>query len=119
MSGSDARAEKPVGTGARETRGEEEEAGSDGTRTAADGDGGGVVGVSLVAQESALRKLVQNLRLRDFHDEELLAALADLEDGVLARRKEASSWDRYRAEVTSGAGMDRRAQRRALRENVR
>ena len=97
-------------TGARETRGEEEGgAGSDETRTAGDGGGGGgvgvsgVVGVSLVAQESALRKLVQNLWLRDFHDEELLSALADLEDGVLARRQEASSWDRYRAEGTSGA----------------
>jgi V-type H+-transporting ATPase subunit H len=61
-----------------------------------------VVGTSLAAQEEALRKLVQNLRLRDFHDEELLAALTDLEDEVLARRKEASSWDRYAAELMSG-----------------
>ena len=42
------------------------------------------------------------MRLRDFHDEELLAALTDLEDEVLARRKEASSWDRYAAELMSG-----------------
>ena len=98
------RRESRAATGARETRGEEEEAGLDGRGPRATGTttaglsavsgvvGVSVVGVSLAAQESALRKLVQNLRLRDFHDEELLAALADLEDGVLARRKEASSW---------------------------
>lgn len=44
-----------------------------------------------------------NLKLRDFTDEELTGALTDLEEGVLVRRKEASSWERYQREVLSGS----------------
>jgi len=57
----------------------------------------------LIADEAALRKVVQNLKLRDFTDEELTGALTDLEGGVLARQKEASSWERYQREVLSGS----------------
>ena len=46
---------------------------------------------------------MQNLKLRDFTDEELTGALTDLEEGVLARQKEASSWERYQREVLSGS----------------
>jgi hypothetical protein len=43
------------------------------------------------------------IALRDFTDEELTGALTELEDGVLARQKEASSWERYQREVLSGS----------------
>lgn len=60
-------------------------------------------GSAMIADETALRKVVQNLKLRGFTDEELAGALSDLEDGVLVRQKEASSWECYQREVLSGS----------------
>jgi len=52
--------------------------------------------------EVALGKVVASLKLRGFADEELGAALGDLETGAAARLREATSWSRYRAELLSG-----------------
>lgn len=52
--------------------------------------------------EVALGKVVASLKLRGFADEELGAALGDLETGAAARLRDATSWSRYRAELLSG-----------------
>jgi V-type H+-transporting ATPase subunit H len=64
---------------------------------------GDAVGDNFTAVDESLRKLVHNLSLRGFEDEELASTLAELDEDLRARRKEASSWERYRDEVMSGS----------------
>lgn len=81
------------------------DASGSGSRSAASGaTAGGSSSHELVAlDEAALKRIVANLKLKGFADEELAGALVDLEEGVLVRHKEASSWERYRAELLSGS----------------
>lgn len=58
---------------------------------------------NFTAVDESLRKLVHNLSLRGFEDEELSSTLEELEEDLRARRKEASSWERYKNEVMSGS----------------
>jgi len=64
--------------------------------------GGGSVD-NFTAVDESLRKVVQSLSLRGFEDEELRSTLEELEEDLRARRKEASSWQRYKDEVMSGS----------------
>ena len=96
------------GGGGADTRAGAEEGSSSssaavGVSVSGGGDAAAASAEYLIADETALRKVVQNLKLRDFTDEELTGALTDLEDGVLLRQKEASSWERYQREVLSGS----------------
>lgn len=78
--------------------------GSGSRSTASGATAGGSSSHELVAlDEAALKRIVANLKLKGFADEELAGALVDLEEGVLVRHKEASSWERYRAELLSGS----------------
>lgn len=67
------------------------------------GVGGDAVGDNFTAVDESLRKVVSNLSLRGFEDEELKSTLAELDEDLRARRKEASTWERYRSEVMSGS----------------
>jgi len=64
---------------------------------------GDAVGDNFTAVDESLRKVVNNLSLRGFEDEELSSTLTELDEDLRARRKEASSWERYRNEVMSGS----------------
>lgn len=64
---------------------------------------GDVVLDNFTAVDESLRKLVHNLSLRGFEDDELSSTLTQLEEDLRTRRKEASSWDRYKDEVMSGS----------------
>ena len=58
---------------------------------------------NFTAVDESLRKLVHNLSLRGFDDEELSSTLEELDEDLRERRKEASSWERYKSEVMSGS----------------
>lgn len=58
---------------------------------------------NFTAVDEPLQKLVRNLSLKGFEDEELSVTLTELDEDLLHRRKEASSWERYRDEVMSGS----------------
>ncbi|KAL2612343.1 hypothetical protein R1flu_024035 [Riccia fluitans] len=47
-------------------------------------------------------KVIQNVRLQAWHDEDLLSALDELEGTLRDSVKELNSWDRYKQEVCSG-----------------
>ena len=53
--------------------------------------------------EQSLLKTISNLQQRGFEDEELVNALGDLESGSKDRSRDASSWDSYKSELSSGA----------------
>ncbi len=55
------------------------------------------------AVTAAAGRLAATLRLRAFHDEEVLDAIAALEEHAAAGTKAAGSFERYRQEVLSGA----------------
>jgi V-type H+-transporting ATPase subunit H len=55
------------------------------------------------AAQAAAGRLAAALRLRAFHDEEVLAALGAFEEHAAASAKAAGSFERYRQEVLSGA----------------
>ena len=52
---------------------------------------------------SAAGRLAATLRLKAFHDEEVLDAISSLEEHAVAGAKAAGSFERYRQEVISGA----------------
>ena len=88
----------------RGARGGDASGSGSGSTSSGGGVGDGSTSHELVAlDEAALKRIVENLKLKGFADEELAGALVDLEEGVLVRHKEASSWERYRAELLSGS----------------